>query len=183
MARKSYVQLTTQLDISFPDNITGAITPAVLRDYFTQIFEALRPSSANIVRIAPTLQVVGLTDDPLIFDTGFVSDVPDFTTAPASGTLSRLQQGATRLIFNATIEGPVNRTGVITLYENGIITNRRVAFTTTGPGNPVNVAGTIIVANNSLVDYQLRVHASNAGTNFTFSNMILYADVLPVNNY
>lgn len=183
MARKSFVQLATQLDVSFPDNISGAITPAVLRDYFNQIFEALRPSSAFITRIAPTVQVLGLTDDPLVFDSGFVSDVPDFSTTAGSGTISRLQQGSTRLIFNATIEGPVNRTGVITLYENGIVTNRRVSFTTTGAGNPVNVAGTIILTNNSLVDYQLRGRASNVGTNFTFSNMILYADVLPVNNY
>lgn len=182
MARDSFVQLAAQLLVSFPDNISGAITPAVLRDYFMKVFDTLRPASANINRVTSTLQVVNTVDAPLVFDAGFVSDVPDFVINPASGIITRLAAGSTRLIFNATIEGPNGRTITVTLYKNGIVTNRQASITLTGPGNPIAVSATVIDSDASLVDYQLRVKSNIAGTNANFGNMILYADVLPVNS-
>jgi hypothetical protein len=183
MARKSFVELSNELLTSFPDNITGVITPAILRSYFNDFLQAIRPSYGGLSREAPNVQTLGVADAPLSFETGFVSDVPDYTTIAGTGTITRLEAGTTRLTFTTTMEGTVGRVVTVTLYRNGVATPWRVSGTLQGAGKPVDVVLVAILYLGSQATYQYQVKADTASTATTFSNVDALAETVPVNAY
>lgn len=183
MARKSFVELQADLLTSFPDNITGAITPLVLRTYFNNFLEAIRPAYGLISRPTPTSQTLGTIDAPLVFDTGYVSDVPDFSTTPAAGTVTRLEAGTTRLTFNATVEAGNGRLINFTVYRAGVALPWKASVTAQGAGKPVDVSIAALSYLGSVAAYQIQARADTAGTVCTFSNMDLLCETVPVNAY
>jgi hypothetical protein len=183
MPRKSFVQLQADLTTSFPDNITGLITPAILRTYINNFLEAIRPAYGLLTRDTPNVQNLGTTDTPLVFESGSVSDVPDYTTTPATGTINRLAAGTTRLTFTTTIEGAVGRVVTASLYKNGAVTPWRVSGTLQGAGKPVDIVLVALQYDGAAAAYQMQVKADTAGTSTTFSNVDVIAETVPVNAY
>ena len=61
MPRKSIVELTAQAAASFPDNNTGAITPALLRTMITDFLHAIAPAYGICQKTAPQTVNLGLT--------------------------------------------------------------------------------------------------------------------------
>jgi len=183
MPRKSFVELTNELLTSFPDNTTGLITPAGLRAYLTNFLDAIRPAYGIISRETANVQSLGLLDTPLIFEVGSVSTVPDYTVTPASGTVTRLAAGTTRLTFTSTIDAAVGRIITVTLYKNGVATPWRISATAGGAGKPVDIALNALQYDAGAAVYQWQVRADAASTNTTFSNVDCIAETVPVNAY
>jgi hypothetical protein len=183
MARKSFVELSNDLLTSFPDNIAGAITPLVLRTYFQNFLDAIRPAYGLISRTAPVVQTFGLTDAPVVFDTGVVSGVPDYTVTQATGTITRLAAGSTRLTFSASAEGANGRLVSFTLYKNGTPTSWRTSATLQGAGKPVDTTLVAAIYEGSQAIYQLQAKTDVASTGVTLSNMDMLAETVPVNSY
>jgi len=183
MPRKSFVELANELVVDFPDNVTGAITPAILRTYFNNFLDAIRPAYGIISRETPAVQVLGVADVPLIFEVGSVSTVPDYTVTPASGTVTRLAAGTTRLTFTTTIDTAVGRIITVTLYKNGVATPWRISATGGGAGKPVDIALNALQYDAGAAVYQWQVRADAASTNTTFSNVDCIAETVPVNAY
>src|SRR5574343_161661 len=183
MARKSFVQLQADLLTAFPDNITGLITPEILRTYFNNFLEAIRPAYGLLSRPNPTAQILNTSDAPVVFDVGYVSDVPDYTVAQATGTVTRLEAGTTRITLNATIEAANGRLISLTLYKNGVATAWRASVTAQGAGKPVDMSIVALAYEGAQAIYQLQAKADTAGTSVTFSNMDMLAETVPVNAY
>jgi hypothetical protein len=183
MARKSFIQLSADLLVDFPDNITGLITPAIVRAYFQKVFDAIRPAYGLLSRTTPNAQTLQLTDAPVVFETGYVSDVPDYTTTPATGVLQRLEAGTTTINLNCSVEGTAGRIVTITLYKNGVATPWKGSATLGGVGKPVEIAFTALNYEGGAAQYQLQVKCDTAGTSVTFSGMDALAQTVPVNTY
>lgn len=183
MARKSIVQLQADLLSSFPDNVSGAITPLVLRTYLNNFLEAIRPAYAGLSRPGPTVQTIGTTWVPVVFDTGFVSDVPDYTVTAGTGAIARLAAGTTRLTVNGTLEAANGRLISFALYKNGVITAWRSSVSTLGAGKPVDFTISALNYDGSAATYQLQAIADVAGVAVTFSNTEVLAESVPVNTY
>lgn len=183
MARKSFVQLQADLATAFPDNITGLITPTILRTYLNSFLEAIRPAYGLLSRTTPNAQTLQLTDTPVVFETGYVSDVPDFTATPATGTISRLEAGSTSVNFNCSAEGTAGRIVTVTLYKNGVATSWRGSATLGGAGKPVEIAFAALSYEGAAAAYQLQAKCDTAGTSVTFSSMDVLTQTVPVNAY
>jgi hypothetical protein len=183
MARKSFVQLSADLLTSFPDNINGAITPLVLRTYIQNFLNAIRPAYGLLSRPNATAQTLGTADAAIIFDTGYASDVPDYTTNAPAGTLVRLEAGSTRLTINATIETANGRLITLTLYKNGVATPWRSSVIGQGTGKPIDMTIVALTYEGAQATYQLQGKADAAATSVTFSNMDMLAETVPVNAY
>ena len=183
MARKSFVQLQQDLLTAFPDNITGLITPAILRGFLDSFLQAIRPAYGLVSRPNATAQVVTSTDAPLVFDSGYVSDVPDFVATPATGTLQRVDAGTTRMTLNATMEGANGRLVSMTLYKNGVPTAWKASVTLAGAGKPVDVSMYSLTYDGAPAAYQMRVKCDTASESISFSNMDFFAESIPVNAY
>lgn len=182
MARKSFVELSAELLVDFPDQNTKAITPAILRGFFNALFEAIRPSYGYIDLTSWAVSL-GLSDIPMVFQAGFVSDVPDYTTVPGTGTVTRVAGGTTRLTFNADVEGPTGRVITFTLYINGVATLWRTSVVAQGNGKPISVSLPIIYYLNAPATFQMQAKADQSTTAVTITEAILVAETVPVNNY
>lgn len=183
MARKSYVQLQQQLPISFPDNINGLITPQILRDFFNMIFEALRPAYGYVSRTTPNVQSLGTSYTPLVCDTGTLSDVPDFTATPSTGTVTRGEAGTTRMSFTASMEGALGRVVTVAVFKGGVETIWRASATLQGAGKPVDVTFPALEYSGAGVAYQIQVKCDTASTSVTFDDVVFLAETIPVNTY
>jgi len=185
MARKSLDQMLADLLTAFPDQNTKFITPAILRTYFDDLIKALRPSYALLRRDTAVAQAVTVLPIPLVFTVADVTASQGEYTANASvGRITRLDAGTVNFQFAASVSSPSNspRTLTFSLYKNGVATPFRQSQTFNVIGEVISLSFPAIQFNNGVANYDMYVESSVADT-FTFSNMGLVAQTIPVNNY
>jgi hypothetical protein len=185
MARKSLLEVTTAAAVAFPDNTAGEITPQILRTWIADLIGAIRPAYCYLSRIGPTAQTPPAgTPAALVFDSGAVSPVVDYTYVAATGTITRNEKGTCRFTFTADIEPTANANNLLTftLYKNGVATawKQSVMLTATGVIESVSLAA--IEYLNGIGTYQMRISAA-AATPMNFSNMTFVAETVPVWDY
>jgi hypothetical protein len=183
MPRKSMVQLQADLATSFPDNTTGLITPAVIREYFNSLIEAIRPAYASVSRTTPNVQTVGIAFDPFVGQSAAVSDIPDFAATAATTLIDRLEAGTTRFSFNTSFECAAGRRVSAQLFKNGSGTLWASASTGNGTGDPANLEFSGLAYDSGSADYQIRVSCDTAGTAVTFYDAVFLCESVPVNTY
>jgi hypothetical protein len=174
MARPSLSQVLADAATSFPDNISGAITPLILRTWIGKLVEAIRPAYAYVSRVTGT-EVVGISDIPVVCDTSFVSGVVDYTPTPATSILQRLEHGVTVLEFTADVVGTNGTIVTFTLYQDGAATPWRVSGTLAGAGKPVSVAMSAILSSTSQASYQMQMKIDTGSQTLTLSNVLFTA--------
>jgi len=186
MARKSLKEVLTDSGIFFPDNNTGQITPTGLRTWIAELIGAISPGYAYIVRPGPTVQAMTAVPAALVFDTATVtnSGQADYTANAAAGEIVRVERGTTRLTFTADITPPTNSNSnlTFTLFKNGVATVWRVSVTLTAIAVKESVSMSMIDYNSSAAIYTMHA-SSNANGNYSFSEMELVAEVVPVWEY
>jgi hypothetical protein len=186
MARKSMVELLAELTTQFPDNTTGLITPATVRNYFTNLINAIRPAYALLDRSAGVTQALTVAPAPLVFTTSDVtSALGEYTANAAVGRITHLIPGTVRFTFTADLLPPANQTRTVTftLYKGGVATPWRQSITTTASGVTESISFmAILYDGGSNVNYDMYVQIDVA-TTFTLSNMVLVAETVPVNAY
>ena len=183
MPRKSIVELTAQAAASFPDNTTGAITPALLRTMFEDFLKAIAPAYGICQKTAPQTINLGLTPVAIAYTTAQSSDINQLTASAATGKISRLERGTSTINFTMDIECAANRFITATLFKNGVATLWRITTNGAGSGNPVGMALTAIDYADPAAEYEVRLSAETAGVSTVISNGAFLISVDPVNNY
>jgi hypothetical protein len=183
MPRKSIVELTAQAAASFPDNNTGAITPALLRTMITDFLHAIAPAYGICQKTAPQTVNLGLTPIAIQYNTATSSDINQLLASAALGEIERLERGTSTINFAMDIECATNRFITATLFKDGVATPWRITANGAGNGNPVGMALTAIDYADPAATYDVRLTAETAGVSTVISNGAFLLGVDPVNSY
>ena len=89
MPRKSIVELIAQAAASFPDNATGAITPALLRAMIEDFLHAIAPAYGVCQKTAPQTVNLGLTPVAIAYTTATSSDINQLLPVRPSAQIER----------------------------------------------------------------------------------------------
>jgi hypothetical protein len=182
MPRPSLQEVLASAVTSFPDNISGAITPLILRTWVGKLIEAIRPAYAYLLRPTGT-QVVGIADIAVVYDTTFISGVVDYAVNAAAGTLQRLERGLTKMEFTADVVATNGTVVTFTLYKDGAATPWRQSCTGAGAGRAVSISFSTIESSSSPATYQMRVRIDTGSQTITLSEMLFIAASQPVWEY
>jgi len=183
MTRRTIVELIAQANSTLPDNVTGLIDPADVRNMILDFLDTVRPSYA-VIQIGSVGQSKAVTTiySTFTWSTTYIAQAPDWTTSLASGTLQRSGGPATtRLTFNIDVVAPNNSITTFGLFVNGVETPWAVSNTSTSSTDRQSYAMSAVVYDTSAtIQYQIQVKSTVAG-NIVLSNASLVAENVPVN--
>jgi hypothetical protein len=185
MARKSMTELLAELLTSFPDQNAKFITPAILRQYFTDFIGAIRPAYAVLSRDVGVSQAVTTTPAPLQFtDADVTAGNGEFTANAATGLVSRNIPGTVRITFSADLQPATNvtRTLQFVIHKDGVPTVWRQSISTSATGIVESISFVGLLYSGAAANYQMYV-SCDANQSFTFSAMAMAVEVVPVNTY
>ena len=183
MPRKSIVELEAQAAADLPDNTTGLITPADVRNMFLDFLNAIRPAYGVCQKTAPETVTLGLTPAAIAYTTGTSSDSNQLTANAATGQVSRSERGTATINFSMDVECAANRFITATLFKNGVATTWRITVNGAGTGNPVGMALTAIDYADPAATYEVRLSAETDGVSTVINNGALVLAIDPVNSY
>lgn len=182
MARKSINELIAEANAAFPDNVTGLITPADLRDFCLNFLNAISPAYGYLTAAGPLSQTFGLTASLVGFSNAYDSD-PAQTTSNAAGTIARSERGTSTINFSVDVSCANNVSVTFTINKNGTPTLWKITATGRGASNPVSAALTAIDYADPAATYTVTAVAENAGTACTLEQMALIVGIDPVKSY
>lgn len=186
MTIRSVVQLLAQADITIEDNASGSISAADVRNMIKDFLDTINPAYGVIVC---TSVVEPLTAAPQVlapFTSAPQLSVGYFTANLTNGSVTRtlgaLAGATVRVTINGDVEGANNAGVTVELFVNGVATGFKTTVSTRGATNPVscNIAGVVYNAVNATLD--VRATTDTAG-NFTFLNVVLLCENVPVSTY
>jgi len=182
MTRKTVTELYAQAQTSFADNVSGAITPALLRQFCLDFLDTIRPSYAAIGIVIGTSQNLTTTYAAMVWGTTIAAQAPDYTVSLASGTVTRSGGPASaRIEFSVDAQAPNNSITTFALFVDGVETPWAQSNTSTSSVDVQSFAFTAVnYSANNPVTYQIRAK-SNAANTVIFSNGILVVENIPVN--
>jgi hypothetical protein len=183
MPRKSIVELLAQSDASFPDNNSGAITPALLRAMINDFLKAIAPAYGVCQKTAPQTVNLGTTPAAIQYNTATSSDINQVLSSAALGEIERLERGTSTINFTMDIECATNRFITATLFKDGVATPWRITMNGAGTGNPVGMALTAIDYADPAATYDVRLSAEAAGVSTVINNGAFLLSVDPVNSF
>ena len=184
MARKSINELIAQANADFPDNATGLITPAKLRQFCVDFLNTMSPTYGYLTAAGPVSQTINTTWALLaVFDTAYDSDPSQTTANATTDTITRAEKGSSTFQFSIDFACANNVSMHFALYKNGTITSWRISGVGRGAGNPVSVALTAVDYADPAASYQIWASAENAGTAGTFSAAAFLLSVEPVKSF
>lgn len=182
MARKSMNELRAEALAAFPDNVTGLVTPADLRNFCLNFINAISPAFGLLSAAGPLSQTFGLTSSLVVFSNAYDSD-PAQTTSSAAGTVARAERGNSTINFSIDVACANNVSVTFTIHKNGAPTAWSITATGRGASNPVSVALTAVDYADPAATYSIQAVAENAGTACTLSTMAFIVQVEPTNSY
>lgn len=180
MVRRTILELLTAADNTLPDNSTGEISPADVRDLIKDFLDTMAPAYAALSISSAIAQAVTVSDTVMVFSAVRVAQAPEWTAAVPASTITNSAPNVTRVTFNVDILAATNRTLTFTLYANGVATPWTVSNQGDGTGNPQAVSMTAIhdgSADASTV-YTMRVRA-DANASPSFENAVFVCENLP----
>jgi len=183
MPRKSIVELIAQAQASFPDNITGAITPALLRGMIEDFLHAIAPAYGVCQKTAPQTVNLGPTPTAIAYTTATSSDINQLTASAPLGTITRSERGTSTINFTMDIECATNRFVTATLFKNGAATPWQISMTGAGSSKPVGISLTAVNYADPAAEYEVRLSCDTAATSTVISNGAFILGVDPVNSY
>lgn len=183
MARKSILELIAQATADFPDNVTGLVTPAKLRNWAIDFLNSIAPSYGYLTLTGPTTQTFGLTSALVVFQTAYDSDPAQTTSVIPASTVTRAEKGTSTINFTMDLETNNGRFITFTLFKNGVATLWRVTGNGSGAGNPVSVALTAVDYADPAAVYSIQATAEVNGTSVTLSNGVLVVQIEPVRSF
>lgn len=183
MARKSFAELSTELDTLINTNGTGEVTAADVRSWLSMLLDTLRPVY-GVLSAAVRSQTFGITSAKVLFDTAYSSKADEISViAGAASNMDLADRGSVTGEFNADITLPNNVSLTFTLFKNAAATAWKVTGVGRGNGNPVSVSMTFVDYSDPAATYDIRAVCENAGVSVTLENMVLLAKISPVNSY
>lgn len=184
MARKSIAELIAQATANFPDNVTGLITPAALRNWAIDFLNAISPAFGYLTLTGPLTQTFGLAPALVVFQAAFNSDPSQTTAAVPASTVTKVERGNVTINFTMDIETQTGRFITFALYKNGVATGWSTTGNGAGNANPVGVSLTAVdYAPDPGAVYSIRATAETAGTSVTMRNGGFVVQVEPVRTF
>ena len=183
MPRKSILELIAQATADFPDNVTGLITPAKLRNWAIDFLNAIAPAYGLLSLTGPLTQTFGLTPALVVFQTAYDSNPAETTSTIPGSSIARAEKGTSTINFSMDIETNNGRFITFTLFKDGVATPWRITGNGGGTGNPVSVALTAIDYADPAAVYDVRATAEVAGTSVILTNGVFLVSVDPVRSF
>lgn len=183
MARKSILELVALANASFPDNVTGLISPADVRDFCLEFLNAITPAYGVLSAAGPLSQTFGLTPVVVAFSNKQDSDPSQTTSTAAAGTIVRSERGTSTINFSVDVAMANNIQVTFSITKNGVATPWKVSATGRGAANPVSVAITAIDYADPAATYTVTAVAENAGTAVTLTELAFVVSIDPVRSY
>ncbi len=181
MPRKTMTELLAEITSSFPDNTSGAITPAILRAFLNDFVETMTPAYGGLQILTNTVKNFGLANSLLDWSSTIVAQSPEFITNPSTGDIVRTAGPSTnRIIVNADVTLAANREITATLYKNGQPTTWRGSASGSGTGRPSVLSFEALDYSDVQAQYQIFCSCDAAGTAVTFANATFLVSVVPV---
>jgi hypothetical protein len=182
MTRRTIVELIAQADATLPDNVTGLIDPADVRNMIKDFLDTIRPSYAAIRNSAGISKAVTTAFSTFAWAEQVAAQAPDWSVSLASGTCQRDGGPATtRLTFTADVVAPNNSIVTFALFINGVETAWAISNTSTSSADIQSFSLSAIAYNTeATIQYQIQVKSTAAG-NIVISNAALVCENVPVN--
>lgn len=185
MARKSMAELLAQVTSTLADNTVGAITPAVMRQMFSDFITAIAPAYGQLTKDTGSTQLLGTTPVKVAWSASATSDVSQVVVSAATGFIERTERGTSSITFNISADGPTGRVVTFTLYKDGA--PMPVSWDTSaamqGAGKPVACSFSAIDYADPAAEYSVWATCDTNSTSTTLSNAALVLSVVPVNSY
>lgn len=182
MPRKSMAELRALAASSFPDNITGLITPALLRQFCLDLIDAIAPAYA-LMSVDSSSQTLGTTPSLVVMASAHDSNTAETTTVVPASTITRAERGTSYINVDCDIEAPNGRFVTFTLYRNGVALRADVTVNGAGAGNPVAGSFSWTDYSDPAGAYDLRASCETDGTSVLIRNASVMLSVMPVNSY
>lgn len=182
MARKSINELIAQATADIPDNVTGLVSPADVRNLIIDFLNAIAPAYA-LMSVTGTQQTLGLTPSLVVMATAYDSNPAETTTTVPASTIARAERGNSSINLDCDIEAPTNRFVTFRLYKDGVATGGDVTVNGGGAGNPIAGSFTWLDYADPAATYDIRATCETDGTVVTFANVSVLLQVLPVRSF
>jgi len=183
MARKSINELIAQANADFPDNVTGLITPADLRQFCLDFLNAIAPAYGYLSAVGPLTQVFNIAPSVLSFDTAYDSDPSQTTSNATNDSVSRAERGTSTINFSVDVALANNVALTFTIHKQGAATPWRITAVGRGADNPVSVALTAIDYADPAAVYTVQAVAETNGTSVEITNAVFAVAVDPVKSF
>jgi hypothetical protein len=182
MTRRTIVELIAQADSTLPDNVTGLIDPADVRNMILDFLDTVRPSYAAIRITSDVSKAVTTTFSTFTWSVTDIAQAPDWSVSLASGTVQRGGGPATtRITFNIDVVAPNNSITTFALFVNGVETPWAISNTSTSSSDRQSYSLSAINYNAlATIQYQIQVKSTAAG-NIVLSNGALVCENIPIN--
>jgi hypothetical protein len=185
MTRKTIVALLLQADTNLPDNTSGDISAADVRDLLKDIIDTFKPGFGAIGNDLHTLVALGITPVVIPYTT-LLAVTADFTANLVAGQITRNSLGLpstnTRVTFATDMACQDGSEVVFSLYRDGINVPGGTTASGRGLGNITEATFEIInaqpVAGNPV--YEVRASKiTGAASNVDLTNVRLILEVVP----
>jgi hypothetical protein len=189
MTVRSIDELLAEAAANLPDNNTGLISPADVRNLIVDFLDTVAPFYGAILMNAQTIALSSTPTPLLPFSTIVEANAPAFVVSLAQGSVTRQVASAgvagatTLLTISGAVSGPNNANVTVALYANGVVTPFRSSVTCSGTGDNVGFSLTgINYSSPGDAEYTVYAAATNA-SNYDFSNVVLVAQSHPVKSF
>ena len=182
MTRKTVTELYAQAQSSFLDNITGAITPALLRNFCLDFLDTIRPSYAALAITSEISKSATGTYSTFVWNSQIAAQAPDYAVSLASGTVTRSGGPASaRIAFSIDAKGANNSITSFAFFVDNVETPWAQSNTSTSATDAQSFAFTAVNYSASLEpQYEVRIKTTVPG-NILLSNGVLVVENIPVN--
>lgn len=186
MALKFIQTIRNEINSKLPDNTSGLITPALLREVVTDITDSTFNRGSSIFgdhQTTPVNQALTVTPTnyPSLYNNSINLSPEAFGVDQAQGAITLLQAGFVHTFgVSGNIAGPNNNTFIMEIYRNNVAEPRtmiRQATTGTGEFKAFDLSPLFrgIAANDKL---DIRLSCTTPGT-FEFAAFAIYAVLHP----
>lgn len=183
MTRRTIEDLITQVNNSLPDNNSGAIRPADVRNAIRDFLDTVTPMYGGLSITSRTQSINTTTPSTLVFQNSMASFPPEWTTDPAAGTLARQLGGVaamtSRFTLNGEVAGSTNGDVTIELMRNGVGTGWKANVATRGTANFVTFVLDAIDYVTANATYSLKV-STRFTDNYAWQNVQFIGINVPV---
>lgn len=187
MTARSIVQLLAQADVTIEDNSTGAISAADVRNMIKDFLDTIAPAY-GVIQCASVVESLVVTPAQLIAPFTSVAEqtTPQFAVNLTNGSVTRTLggiAGATcRITIDGAVEGGNNNDVTVRLFVNGVASSGQLSVSTRGAGNPVAFNLSALTYNAVDAIFDVRATTDTPGS-FTFTNVLLLCENVPVRNF
>ena len=168
MPYRTIIDLRAEVGTFFPDNTTGLITAASVRDMFKDIIDTFSPGYGILSSESLTMAALGVTPRAIPF-TSILAATDTYTAVLADGAVTRLARGlpstVNRVSFYADVAAPAGDEMVFSLFRDGIDVPGGITVSGQGIGNRVQAAFSVGNSAEDALDhvYDIRVSKVTGG--------------------